>query len=125
MHGPARLVAELIALGYAASEVAAPDGSKFVIISPFVVPAGRFADRVVDLALPATPDFPITVASAIHLRAAPQLYEITDTIPNVRNITASVLGPEWRYWSRNFGWTEQRSARRLMSQINEIFINAT
>jgi hypothetical protein len=53
------------------------------------------------------------------------LYEYEDTAPNVRNITRSVLGPEWRYWSHNFGWQGERSARRLISQINGIFLNAS
>jgi hypothetical protein len=81
-------------------------------------------DRKIDLGIQAPPDFPRTVASAIHVRAQPQLFDAADSIPNVRNITTSVLGPEWRYWSHNFGWSEERSARRLISQVNRIFANA-
>ena len=124
MYGVSRLLRDLEALGYAVREVRAPDGTSFVVISAFVIPCGRFLDREIDLGLQATADFPRTVASAIHIRANPQLFEPTDTIPNVRNITSSVLGPEWRYWSHNFGWTDERSARRLMSQVNRIFANA-
>lgn len=124
MYGPARLLGELKALGYDAHEVNAADGTPFVVLGGFAVPCGRFADRKIDLALQATADFPRTVASAIHIRANPQLFETTDTVPNVRNITTSVLGPEWRYWSYNFGWNVERSARRLMSQVNGIFANA-
>lgn len=124
MYGPTRLLRDLEALGYGVREVRAPDGTSFVVISPFVVPCGRFLDREIDLGLQATADFPRTVASAIHIRANPQLFEHTDTIPNVRNITSSVLGAEWRYWSHNFGWTDERGARRLMSQVNRIFANA-
>src|SRR2546423_1846660 len=102
MYGPARLLADLRALGYDAEELKAPDGTPFVVIRRFVVPCGRFAERRIDLALQATPDFPRTVASAIHVRAKPQLFETTDSQPNVRNITNSALGSEWRYWSRNF-----------------------
>jgi hypothetical protein len=58
------------------------------------------------------------------VRAEPQLYELTDSIPNVRNIQPSALGGEWRYWSKNFGWTDERSARRLMSQVNTVFHDA-
>ncbi len=125
MYGVARLVEDLRGLGYKVREVTAPGGEKFAVISPFTVPVGRFADRVIELGVQATADFPRTVASAIHVRAAPQLYDTGDSVQNVRNIQASALGPEWRYWSHNFGWQGERSARRLMSQINGIFLNAS
>lgn len=124
-YGPLRLLAELEALGYGAQEVTVPNGEKFVVLASFTVPGGRFGGRVIDLGIQATPDFPRTVSSAIHVRATPQLYECADTAPNIRNITNSALGQEWRYWSHNFGWQDERSARRLMSQINGIFFNAS
>lgn len=124
MYGPPRLLADLQALGYDANAVIAPDGTSFVTIRNFVVPCGRFADREIELGFQATPDFPRTVASAIHVRATPQLFDHSDTVPNVRNITGSALGSEWRYWSHNFGWQTERSARRLMSQVNRIFESA-
>jgi len=124
IYGAARLLEDLVELGHDAIAVAASDGTPFVVIKNFEVPCGRFADRRVDLGLQATPDFPRTVASAIHIRANPQLFDSGDSVPNVRNITASALGPEWRYWSHNFGWQDERSARRLLSQVNRIFANA-
>lgn len=124
MYGPPRLVADLFALGNLAEEVQAPDGTRFAVIREFVVPYGRFEGRVIGLGLQATADFPRSVASAIHVRANPQLFEHADTVPNVRNITASALGAEWRYWSHNFGWQGEKSARRLMSQVNGILANA-
>jgi hypothetical protein len=124
MYGIARLLADLRDLGLEVQEVTAPNGQKYAVISPFRISVGRFADRVIDLALLGTADFPRTVASAIHVRAKPQLYERGDSVPNVRNITASDLGAEWCYWSHNFAWQGERSARRLLSQINRIFLNA-
>jgi hypothetical protein len=84
---------------------------------------GRFKDRTIDLGIQATNDFPRTVAASIHVRANPQLLEKSDTVPNVRNIIDSPLGAEWRYWSHNFGWQGEKSARRLMNQIKGIFEN--
>lgn len=124
MYGPSRLFAELRALGLDVAELKAPDGTVFASMIGFTVPGGRFCGRVIDLAVQATADFPITTASAIHVRANPQLYE-TGTVPNVRNIQASVLGPDWRYWSHNFQWTTEKSARRLLSQVNGIFLHAS
>ena len=124
MYGPQRLYGDLQDLGYQVSEISAPDGTPFAAFLGFLVPCGRFADRLIDLALQATPDFPLSVAAAIHVRATPQLFEYSDTVPNVRNITQSALGSEWRYWSNNFQWHGERSARRLMSQVNGIFARA-
>jgi hypothetical protein len=124
MYGPDRMISDLRALGHEVAGRQMPDGTTFAVISNFEVPCGRFTGRVIDLGLQATLDFPRTVASAIHVRAMPQLFEFSDTVANVRNITRSALGEEWRYWSHNFGWQEERSARRLMSQVNRIFSNA-
>jgi len=123
MYGPERLVSDLEELGFTAQLVAAGD-NRFAVVPQYEVEIGRFVGRVIDLGILATPDYPRTVASAIHIRANPQLLEKSDTVPNVRNITDSQLGAEWRYWSHNFQWTEERSTRRLISQINGIFKDA-
>lgn len=123
MYGPARLAEDLRSIGHKVDEVRAPDGTAFVVLRPFEIECGRFVGRVIELGLQGTADFPRSVAAAIHVRAEPQLLEFSDSIPNVRNITRSALGPDWRYWSHNFGWQGERSARRLMSQINRIFVN--
>ena len=124
-YGAQRFICDLRDLGFAVTEERAPSGELFAVISSFEVPAGKFEGRIIDLGLQCTPDFPRTVASAIHVRATPQLYEYADSIANVRNIQQSSLGALWRYWSHNFGWQGERSARRLISQINRIFLNAT
>ncbi len=124
VYGAPRLLADLAALGHRTELVPVPSGPEFVVIRAYEVEVGKFAGRTIDLAFQATPDFPKTVASAIHVRSEPHLYELTDTIPNVRNIQPSALGGEWRYWSKNFGWTDERSARRLMSQVNTVFHDA-
>ena len=122
--GAERLAEDLTALGYTVRQESDAQNNPFVIIVGFIIELGQFAGRVIDLGIPAPANYPQGVGSAIHVRSHPHLFETTDTVPNVRNITASSLGPEWRFWSRNFGWTEERSTRRLMSQINEIFLHA-
>lgn len=123
VYGAARLLAEAVELGYQAEIVQASDNNEFVVVHKYEVAVGRFAGRVIELGLLPTPDYPRNVGSSIHVKAVPQLLEIQN-IANVRNITKSSLGPEWRYWSNNFQWTEERNARRLMAQINTIFENA-
>ncbi len=123
MYGPERLVSDLRDLGYDVELVTAKDGNKFAVIHNYEVLLGRFAGRIIDLGIPATADFPRTVGSSIHVKAKPQLFE-KQNVPGVRNIMESPLGDEWRYWSKNFGWAGEHSARRLLSQINEVFKNA-
>ena len=122
MFGVARLAQDLRELGFAVETVTA-GGQPFAVVRTYEVQAGRFEGRTIDLGLPAPPNFPQAVGSAIHIRAAPQLFDKRDTRPGVRNILDSPLGPEWRYWSLNFGQGDH-SARRLLSQINGVFARA-
>lgn len=123
-YGVARLEAELQRMGYEVAAVQAAD-MDFVIISGYVVPAGRFADREIDFGLPAPTDYPNRVGSSIHIRATPQLLEY-ENVSGVRNIIPSPLGPDWRYWSHQFPWTGERdgSARRLLTHVASIFERA-
>lgn len=129
-YGPERLRAELEALGHAADLVAGTDGLQYAVVPGYHVAAGRFAGRAIDLGIPALPNFPLAVGSSIHVRAEPQLLEY-GTVQGagnvlVHNVIASPLGPAWRYWSKNFNWPgeQERSAARLMRQINAVFAHA-
>jgi hypothetical protein len=121
-YGPQKLISDLGQLGFKA-ELVEVEGNQFAAFK-YEVPIGRFAGRPIELGLLALPDFPRTVPSAIHVKSDPQLLEKTDSVPNVRNIQDSPLGAEWRYWSHNFQWTDERTTRRLISQINGIFKDA-
>jgi hypothetical protein len=124
MYGLDRLVADLTAMGFTVTSTQAGD-LPFAVIIGYQVEFGRFATRVIDLGLPAPPNYPIAVGSSIQVRATPQLLEY-ENVPNVRNIIASPLGSEWRYWSHNFGWAgdAERSTSRFMGQVRAIFEKA-
>jgi hypothetical protein len=125
LYGPERLLQETRQLGHRAELVSVEEGLQFVVVSDFEVAFGRFNGRVIDLGLPATPDFPRSVGASIHVRADPQLLEY-EHVPGVRNIIVSKLGSDWRYWSHNFQWAgeRERSAGRLFAQVNKIFERA-
>ena len=122
--GQDRLSNDLMNMGYEVEKIAASDGNKFTVIHNFKVPLGRFAGRVIDLGILAMPDFPQSIGSSIHVNADPQLFDYSDTTPNIRNITKSALGDEWRYWSKRFDWSKDKTTRRLMSLIHGVFENA-
>jgi hypothetical protein len=127
IFGPDRQIADLQALGFAVEKVTVTlnPGSTviFAVLPGYKIEAGQFLGRVIDLGIQCSADFPRSVHSSIHVKASPQLYE-TQNIAGVRNVIASALGSQWRYWSKNFNWTSERSARRLISQINRIFLDA-
>jgi len=124
MYGPGRLLKDLSDIGYMVESVIV-EKTTYAIIPGYEIDFGRFKGRVIDLGIPSTPDFPRTPPASIHVKAHPQLFEKTDSIPNVRNITDSPLGPDWRYWSRNLQWNNnEKSTRRLMNQVKGIFANA-
>lgn len=122
-YGPERLLHDLRELGHQA-ELVNVGGHFFAVLRDYEVGLGKFVGRRIDLGLQATPDFPNTVAAAIHVRSSPHFYDVSDSCANFRNIQPSALGDEWRYWSHNFGWGAEKSARRLMSQVNKIFQDA-
>lgn len=122
-YGEQRFVFEIEQLGYKPEVQTGNDNQKYIVLRNFEISHGQFKGRVVDLAFMITNDFPRTVASSIHVKSSPHLYEIQN-VANIRNITNSSLGGEWRYWSNNFQWDSEKSARRLMAQVNTIFERA-
>lgn len=124
MYGPQRLKRDLEDLGFKVTLINGSDGQVYAVMLEFEVASGRFAGRIVDLGIMAVANFPQGVAAAIQIKADPQLFEKTDSESGVRNIQDSPLGPEWRYWSKNFNWECEKTTRRLISQINRIFEDA-
>lgn len=123
IYGVLRLLEDLSVLNYAGLTIIQDsEGKEYVMFSQYEVQIGVFTGRVIDLAIPATPDFPRTVGSSIHIRSTPQLLE-KQNIPGKRNIIDSKLGIDWRYWSFQFTATETETAKNLMEQVNGVFRN--
>ncbi len=121
MYGAERLQKDLEDMNYSVEVLTGSDTQSYVVIRDYEIELGRFTGRVIDLGIMAVANYPQGVPSAIQVLADPQLLEITENIPDIRNTQASPLGSEWRYWSKNFNWDRERSTRRLISQINAIF----
>lgn len=125
-YGVDRFIEELTKLGYTVEKAAVNGAIVFAVLRSYEILVGKFQGRIIDLGLQAAPDYPNSVHSAIHVKATPQLYEPAENIQNVRNVQASQLGPEWRYWSKNFLWNaeKEKTARRLMAKVTTIFEHA-
>ena len=124
MNGQEYFVKDLENIGYQPIVVQGTDNNFYVVLTDLEVPIGRFEGRIIDLGLMVHPDYPRIVHSSIHIKANPQFFEKTDTLPGIRNIIDSGLGTEWRYWSLALKAEPENTARNLMSQINSVFKNA-
>lgn len=124
IYGSEYFIKEFTDIGYKPELVVGGDNLNYAIFKEFEVEIGRFSGRIIDLALIVPPDYPRMVHTSIHIRATPQLFEKTDTLPGIRNIVDSGLGKEWRYWSFAFKAVPEDTAKHLMSQINGVFKRA-
>jgi hypothetical protein len=118
-----RLMSELKDLGHNPEIVKDSSGLNYALLKGFIIPAGRFEGRAIDLAIPAPNDYGQVVGSSIHIRSTPILMD-TQNVAGVRNITASNLGPDWRYWSFAFKFSPSDTTQYLFAQILSVLKNA-
>jgi hypothetical protein len=120
-----RLVEDLRELGYTTVDVIRATTFPYAVITGFTIPAGTFAGQVIDLAIPATADYPRSLPSSMHIRATPHLVPFGSIMlggVSKRNVIASAdLGDAWQYWSYQFKARPSNPTAELMSQINECF----
>lgn len=120
-YGIVKFIKDFESLNYHPVAQKGLDGQTYAIFKDFEVPIGRFSGRIIDLGILVFPDYPRIVHSSIHIKANPQLFEKSDTVPGVRNIIDSGLGPDWRYWSYAFKAAPEDTALNLITQINGVF----
>lgn len=125
IFGIDRLIADLRALGYPDVEtIQDPGGNSYALLKSFEVSVGRFSGKIVDMAIPGPNDYGRVVGSAVHFRSIPHLLDKQDSVPQVKNITDSQLGSEWRYWSHRFEFYDEDPTKHLMLQINGVLRHA-
>ena len=125
MFGINKLMDDLLALGHLdVKHIQDPSGNSFALLPKFEVSVGKFVGRIVELAIPAPADYGRIVGAAIHLRSNPHLFEKSDSVAGVRNVTDSSLGSDWRYWSHRFEYYPVETTKHLMLQINGVFKHA-
>jgi hypothetical protein len=114
------LLRDLLAQGYGtASSLRDANGGMYALVPEFEIPAGTFAGRVIDLAIPAPPDYPRGGIASIHVRSAPHLVGKGNT--GTRNVIDSPLGIDWQYWSYQFQLRPINTTSELLAQINGVF----
>ena len=117
-YGIDRLIEDLKQLNFNVTKATDSNGVVYAVITGFNIPAGSFAGRVINLALPAPTDYPRSLGASMHI--SPHITKF-ENIPNIRNVMASHLGPDWQYWSYRFQLRTENPTLELISQINEIF----
>jgi hypothetical protein len=122
--GPERLVAELKAQGLPAEGPLKFGGHLFVVVSEFLVLAGRFAGQRIRIAAPAPADFPSTPPGGLYI--SPCLVPVgTLGVHDRQNETGDLPG-QWQYWSRPIPpgtWRPDRSGKRLIAHWNAVLAN--
>ena len=120
--GISRLVEDLNQEGFG-EVIAIKDSNNlsYAFIPGYVIPAGTFKDKVIDLAIPAPDQYPRNYGACIHIRSNPPLVATGQQVQNVRNVQASALGSEWQYWSYAFDVQPANPTAELLTQINGIF----
>ena len=118
--GSTRLEQDLREQGYDRACIISDGSTSYVLLAEFEIPAGSFAGRIIDLAIPAPNDYPRACLSAIHIRSNPHLVPFVP-VEGLRNAIPSALGPEWQYWSYSFHVRASNTTLELMSQINAVF----
>lgn len=113
-----KLFEDLKELNFNVHKAADLNGIVYAVITGFQIPAGSFAGRVINLAIPAPTDYPRSVGASIHI--TPHIAKF-ENIPEFRNVINSNLGAEWQYWSYKFQVRTANPTLELISQINEIF----
>lgn len=93
------------------------------IIPEYEISMGRFSGRIIELAIPCPDDYPRSIGTCIHVKSSPLLLDVSNSLKDVRNITLSKLGEDWRYWSFKLRLQEDEPTKHLMHQINGIFRN--
>jgi hypothetical protein len=122
MIGINKLAQDLSDLNYPNVQVVSDNqGQAYALIPTFLIPAGSFTGRVIELAIPAPQDFPRSPPFSIHIRTNPHLVPSGQTAK--RNVIPSNLGSDWQYWSYQFRVHPENPTTELMSQINEVFRN--
>jgi hypothetical protein len=120
MNGIVLMLSDLHTQGYGnASSIRDANGGMYALLPQFEIPAGTFAGRVIDLAIPAPADYPRGGIASIHVRSTPNLVGKGST--GTRNVIDSPLGIDWQYWSYQFQLRPFNTTSELLAQINGVF----
>ena len=87
---------------------------KYLYVFDHVIPNGKYAGKIVTIALPIPTDFPVTAPYGFHVKMN---HEFAGDIPNVNS---SPIESGWQFWSREVNnWdTSHRSAQYYFDHVN-------
>lgn len=111
--GKADFINQLKVLGYSTQEL-----SHGMISVKYIIPIGKNSGKTVELALQVPNDFPMNCPPGPHFRSTC----ILDWVEPNKNIHASPLGSEWKYWSRPFpDWNRtQKTVKSYFAHIKNL-----
>ncbi len=124
-HGALAFVDVMTAAGYAVDQPVDANGKSWCVVKDFGISGGRFSGKVIEIAIPVPPDFPVTPPGGLFV--SPRLAD-EQTLQNVQvgDEAIAALGGAWQYWSRPFmdgKWDAQNPGRGLVIYWNTVFAN--
>ena len=123
--GVERLMVDLRAVGQAVEGPFDSGGMRWLIVSNYPVPGGRFFGQVVNVAVAVPADYPQTPPGGLYVNARlVPAAEMPALAVHERPETGQLPG-EWQYWSRPIreGWSGENGARRIITHWNAVTSN--
>lgn len=123
LFGPDRLIKDLQEAGLSVSGPASSGGYDFVVVQNYSINKGRFSGEVIDIALQAPSDYPITAPSGLFVSKK----LIPAGLLNVHDwshMTNSLPSADWLYWSRPLPanmWKQSQGGTLLKAHWNRVF----
>src|SRR5580700_8624192 len=113
--GVERLIADLRAIRQTVDGPFQSGGLRWLIVSGYPIPGGRFFGNVIRVAIAVPNDYPQTPPAGLYV--SPKLVaanEMAGLNVSERPETANLSG-QWQYWSRPIkdSWSEENGARRI------------
>jgi len=94
-----------------------PEGDKTIYkVSSYDIPNGGYAGKTISIGFPIPKDFPTVAPYGIHVKSDGV---ITEDVQAGKN--ASILGTEWKFWSRtvnNWNDPEKRNCQYYFDHVN-------
>ncbi len=120
--GVDRLLADLKAAHQAVEGPFESGKLRWLIVPAYVIPAGRYAGKVVKVAIAVPDDYPQTTPGGLYV--SPRIVadgEMGGLNIHNRNETDQLAG-QWQYWSRPIKerWSENGGARQLVKHWNSV-----
>ena len=123
LFGPDRLTEDLKEAGLSVSGPASSAGNIFVIVQNYAINKGRFSGEVINIAVQAPNDYPMTAPSGLFVSSKLVPAGVL-SVHDWSNMTSGLPPADWLYWSRPLptnAWKQSQGGLCLKAHWNRVF----